>query len=408
MATEPTRLTREELYEQVWSEPLVQLAKKFGISDVALAKRCRRMRIPLPGLGYWAKKQYGKSVRRVPLPKLAANAPAATTEFVVREQPMVADAPEAAAGPVAEQQRFEALEENRIVVADVLSDPHPLVATTIAALRRAKPNHQGYLIPTATALNVNVSLDGADRAMCILDALLKALDARGYGTLIRPARDEGGRPATLVRIREDEVPITLTERIDEVKREDLLPPSRGRPRPPKRWNVPYEPSPLQPRRDLVPSGQYSLRLELSYLRGIRYTWSDGKQQRIDQLLNDFVVGVVAAAEKVKENRLENERWERERRAEEARRLEEQRLREIEESRVRALDVALTAWREARDIREYVTEARQALEDEGALPPDAPIFAWLEWAEKRAARLDPVRPVPKVPKDPGPPRPSYWR
>jgi hypothetical protein len=406
MPNDAKRLTREELYDQVWSEPLLQLAKKFGISDVGLAKTCRRMRIPLPGRGYWAKKQFGKPVRRTPLPKLAGNPE--STEFVVRERTSVVEAPEAPQGPVADQERFEAVEENRIVVLDALVDPHPLVVKTVAALRRAKPSHQGYLIPTTLALNVNVSLDGADRAMCILDALLKALDARGYETLIRPTRDDGGRPATIVKIREDEVPIALTERIDEVKRQDLLPPGRSRPRSPRRWNAAFDPSPLPPRLDLVPSGKYTLRIDLTYLGGIRCTWSDGKQQRVDQRLNDFVVGLVIAAETLKEVRLAREAREREWRAAEARRLEQERLRELEEGRIRALDHAITAWRDAREIREYVAEARQALNEGEPLSPAAPILAWLEWVESYAARLDPVRPVPKVPKDPGPPRPSYWR
>ena len=56
------KFTRLELYQLVWSEPLRKLAKPFGISDVAIAKRCRKSNIPLPGLGYWAKKEAGKQV----------------------------------------------------------------------------------------------------------------------------------------------------------------------------------------------------------------------------------------------------------------------------------------------------------------------------------------------------------
>lgn len=56
------KFTRLELYQLVWSEPLRKLAKRFGISDVAIAKRCRRANIPLPGIGYWAKKGAGKQV----------------------------------------------------------------------------------------------------------------------------------------------------------------------------------------------------------------------------------------------------------------------------------------------------------------------------------------------------------
>src|ERR1700737_5046631 len=64
-----SRISREELHQAVWSEPMRKVAKRFGVSDVALAKRCRRMAIPLPGRGYWAKKAAGKKVRPISLPK---------------------------------------------------------------------------------------------------------------------------------------------------------------------------------------------------------------------------------------------------------------------------------------------------------------------------------------------------
>lgn len=46
----PLTLTREDLYELAWSKPISELAKDFGISDVGLAKRCKRLGIPTPGL----------------------------------------------------------------------------------------------------------------------------------------------------------------------------------------------------------------------------------------------------------------------------------------------------------------------------------------------------------------------
>jgi hypothetical protein len=65
---EPVRLTRKELYEKVWSQPVRTLAKEFGISDVGLKKTCKRHDIPTPGVGYWAKVEHGKTVRREKLP----------------------------------------------------------------------------------------------------------------------------------------------------------------------------------------------------------------------------------------------------------------------------------------------------------------------------------------------------
>jgi len=50
------RYDREELYKKVWRVPIWTLAKEYGISDVALAKTCRKLNIPLPGRGYWEKR----------------------------------------------------------------------------------------------------------------------------------------------------------------------------------------------------------------------------------------------------------------------------------------------------------------------------------------------------------------
>lgn len=45
---EKIQITRKELYEQVWAEPMTRLAKKYGVSDVGLRKRCLKLNIPVP------------------------------------------------------------------------------------------------------------------------------------------------------------------------------------------------------------------------------------------------------------------------------------------------------------------------------------------------------------------------
>ena len=61
--------TRETLYEEVWNEPVSTVAKKYGVSDVAIHKICKSMDIPVPPRGYWAKKRAGQKVQKTPLPK---------------------------------------------------------------------------------------------------------------------------------------------------------------------------------------------------------------------------------------------------------------------------------------------------------------------------------------------------
>ncbi len=61
-------LTRQELFEKVWLTPGIKLAKELGVSDVAIAKRCRKLSVPRPPPGYWARLSAGKRSRRPPLP----------------------------------------------------------------------------------------------------------------------------------------------------------------------------------------------------------------------------------------------------------------------------------------------------------------------------------------------------
>jgi integrase len=62
------RFTRQELYELVWSQPVADLASSYGVSDVGLAKACRRANIPVPGRGYWAKVAAAQPVEKRSLP----------------------------------------------------------------------------------------------------------------------------------------------------------------------------------------------------------------------------------------------------------------------------------------------------------------------------------------------------
>lgn len=68
----PTRhrhyLRRDTLHELVWTAPVLEVALRLGVSDVALAKLCRRAAIPVPGRGYWARIDSGQVVNRTPLP----------------------------------------------------------------------------------------------------------------------------------------------------------------------------------------------------------------------------------------------------------------------------------------------------------------------------------------------------
>jgi hypothetical protein len=63
----PFSLTREQLYDLVWSEPLQRLSQQIGISDVGIAKHCRNIGVPIPERGYWNNLHAGKKVTKAEL-----------------------------------------------------------------------------------------------------------------------------------------------------------------------------------------------------------------------------------------------------------------------------------------------------------------------------------------------------
>lgn len=76
------KLDRAMLFERVWAEPVAKLAEAWGISGPGLAKACRRLQIPVPPRGYWAKVQAGQRVRR---PRLLKLPPGQADEIMIWE-----------------------------------------------------------------------------------------------------------------------------------------------------------------------------------------------------------------------------------------------------------------------------------------------------------------------------------
>ena len=60
-------ITREELHHLVWSKPIRVVAKEFGLSDVSLAKICRKLGVRNPPRGFWAKVPSGMRIKKPPL-----------------------------------------------------------------------------------------------------------------------------------------------------------------------------------------------------------------------------------------------------------------------------------------------------------------------------------------------------
>src|SRR5438105_10412311 len=121
---EVVRLTREELYELVWQKPLSRIVDEFARTDTGLAKRCRKLRVPHPGVGVWAKLQAGQKVVRPRLPPPRKGGPLEITVYRRIKAPPV--------------ETGKAPTFGKVLVPPTLEAPHPLVEQTRTSLMKAK------------------------------------------------------------------------------------------------------------------------------------------------------------------------------------------------------------------------------------------------------------------------------
>lgn len=173
MLEQKTCIKRQDLYELVWSKPMQQLAKEFGISDVALAKICRKLEIPRPGRGYWARKAAGKPVKQDPLPPAP---PGVRTEYRISSRQDLlsyADIGEEARTLLTREQKSS----SAIIVHSTLTDPHHWIQKSAGTLRQHSKHPEKALLKRA-CLDIRVSRATLDRALRVADSLLKALEER--------------------------------------------------------------------------------------------------------------------------------------------------------------------------------------------------------------------------------------
>ena len=392
MTRESITYRRADLYAEVWAEPLRTVAKRHGISDVALGKLCRKLNVPVPGLGYWAKKAAGQEVEQTALPRATKDAPAEVTiNRWVPETPPEVQPIERAVQP----------EVPAIPVPAELVDPHPLVAKARDRLLGKKPDDNGLVRCTARrCLKVVVAPASLDRALRLMDSLLKACEQRGIKVEITPLppkeqpveRDPvpSGPPPNKTRVQVDGewIYLRLFERGDSERDPAPTPPKDLKPGFALDWWIRDH----KPKTRYIPNGLIELWAESA---AVLAKWRDYKRTKLETRLGDVMAHLPAIAAQAKREREEAEQRERE--WQERRRLEheaEQRRWEAQRLTEQNLKL-LERWRLARDVREFAADAKRIVSDgHCTVNADGPLQRVLTWAASYAAETDPLTPLRK--------------
>lgn len=67
----PAKLSREQLYNEIWEISVAGVSKKYDVPYAELLKLCKENEIPIPPSGYWTKLKFGKPVTKTPLTESA-------------------------------------------------------------------------------------------------------------------------------------------------------------------------------------------------------------------------------------------------------------------------------------------------------------------------------------------------
>jgi hypothetical protein len=390
----PASLSREALYEAVWSTSMVQLSRQYGLSDQGLRKICVKQQVPVPKAGYWAKVAVGKGGIRPPL-KPYSEPQAEQAARVVRAKRETERKVQAAAWkPPAPEVVHEApirwhpsLGALRKTLTEAASNAAKLQRVSAWEEKRPGSRHPdrdrfkiygswkyfsdgGQLLRDSHRKSAcRVSLQHYERALRCLNTIIARANERGYTVSM-----QGDQERLVFKRDEASVTMRLTEKLEEQQRKEY-----------STYKKAWESVKCH-----APTGRLTIFLESTGggEKAIGDQPNRFLEKQIDDIMETLDVRHAASVKRNEENRLWRLRYEEEQRlrVEQQRREEELRKRAAEEkARREALVAEAAAWRRAIEVRSYLLELDQRLVRGGQAAED--FTEWRAWAESVAIDLD---------------------
>lgn len=386
-------LSREALYELVWSKPMLQIAEEIGVSSSYLARVCTEMRVPRPARGYWTQLEVGKAPEP---PLLPPERPGDVTKWEVGSSigTLQRTAKKAASErPISDPPQTESRKRGRprnrpenVGVHRLLRDVRPLFL-------KSRPSDSGLLQPSKRMLVDIVTSEALlDAALTTANCLFNALAARGHQVVLGQTFPKmkrlqllvhevekknnytqpvwGPDRPTIVYVKEMPLGLTMFETTEDVEcvyvdgsympLRDLSAVQKRLYTGPRHWTTNKE----------RPTGRLCLQAYCPISQRVKWVkrWKENTAGELRRLLPSIVEELEAAVpvlvESLEKARIEQQE-ERRQWEEQQRRWEEQRERERQakahQDARQELMAAISAWDEARKIAAYFAEVVAAAE-----------------------------------------------
>lgn len=346
----------QDLYEAVWIKPVRTLAREWGLSDVGLAKACRKNGIPLPPLGHWSKMAVGRGMKPPPLK--------GDPESLIKIQgtPSLKKTKLSAEGKTKLKPALAAISTEQTPEIEKLAK---WTQKTDKALHR-KPDSSGFISSWKETFRVSVSEAQVSRAIVLLDNIEKALTEGGMAWEF----DKKGQ-YVVGKMYGETVSFELKELYKRTEHIEKHPTSKWLDR--KTYTYQF-------------LADLTFRID-GYYEG-RKSWSDGKTQRIEEKLPEIIEGLLAAAESMRQRTLEREEQHKRWAEEAAIRAEKERIAREEKAFFDATLKEAEEWAQSKKIQEYAAHLRMQISGHNIVLTEAG-EEWLRQIEEAAKRHDPA-------------------
>ncbi|MCR6637525.1 MAG: hypothetical protein NVV82_00595 [Sporocytophaga sp.] len=339
-------LTRKELYDLVWAEPISTILKTYFLTDSEFRKICVKMKIPLPKFGYWQKSRAGKKVSVETLSNdYNGDIEISLLQREDGDENLVALSPLEIL-----QKEIESDSKLPLVVPKELVNPNKLILKAKETLTTRKPGygrHYGMInCSWDDAIDIKVSPSCSDRALRFMDTLIKLLLTRGH-------KIEVEYKNTYVVVQNERIKIALKEK---AKKAALK-------------NGSWE------RNENIPTGKLSFKID-------NYSgkeWCDGAQL-IENRLSEILAKLELEGNRLKQEHEERQKYWEEQNKKELIRKEFEKRKQKEMTDFKVLLTNALRWNQTIIMENYINlieaDARlnNSLNDE--------LKGWIEWARKK--------------------------
>jgi hypothetical protein len=277
-------MTRQQLYDLVWSRSMGDVAASIPMAHVSLKKLCSKYQVPVPPQGHWKKSPARQSANKVALPLTMGEQRIWVRRFVqwrptdprLRERTTANLSLEEPSPP----------NENT-------AHWHVCTKRTKSALAQATPDRHGALKAEGVGVaSVRVAPETVPRALAVLDDLIRAVENLGHSIAMQSL------PAAMLLINGALVPVTILEKF--VRNHEAADAAEMKRRHLYELKYPkfFRMVDLEGGWTHRPSGKLTIMLSNGYEHGLPNRWADGASHPVEGRVDEVAAAAVAHAQAI--------------------------------------------------------------------------------------------------------------